>query len=271
MTKDFLRPYEKICIQLFEKLDQKDDDIHLVIRTIEDDILICGLFYFSKGGTVLPFFLEKDFDVEMILKDFFSTHFVFCVSGEKSSVDFISSCIMAAKKQIMKEKRNFFLMESSSNPFEKSANPKICENLFFRQCTKDDSDFLFPLQIAYIKEEVVPDGIEVNLSAERFTMDKLLKNGKIYAVTDSSKKILCKVQINGGTDLYELIGGVFTDSNYRKKGIATFMMKELKQTLDKKNKKCILYVNVKNNAALSLYEKSGFKICGDYEIAYWKM
>ena len=264
MTKNFITPYEKLCVQLAEKLYQKDADVQIVVREIGDDVLICGLFYYSKGGTVLPFFLEKASDVEHAMKDFFSENLAFCVSGEKSSVDFVKFCIDSAKKQSLKEQRDFYFMEAKKPRIEKVE--KDC--LSFRQCTKDDSDFLFPLQISYIKEEVVPEGMDINLSAERFAMDRLLKAGKIHAAIDQIGRIVCKSQINGETDSYQLIGGVFTAEPFRKNGIATYLMECLKVEAAKKNKSCILFVNKKNEAAIRLYEKSGFTRCGDYKIIY---
>lgn len=264
ITRDFIRPYEKFCVQLVEKLNQKDENVQIVVREIDDDFLICGLFYFSDGGTILPFFLEKDFYVEQAVKKFFSEKSVFCVSGEQSSVDFVLQIIQSLKKQQIKDVRDFFLMTNKS---EKNVEIKK-DGFYFRQGTKDDSDFLFPLQIAYIREEVLPDGVDINLPAERFAMDRLLKKGKIYVIVDENGMIVCKAQINGESDSCNLIGGVFTAESFRKNGLALFMMKSLINKSSEENKTCVLFVNKINDAAMGLYEKSGFSEIGKYKIVY---
>lgn len=263
IAKEFLLPYEKFCIQLFERLCQKDENVQIVTKEIGDDFVICGAFSHSPGGTVLPFFLEKDFDVEQGLKEYFSQRSVFCVSGEKSSCDFVVQCIESNESQKIIERREFIFMESN-----KKIDLPQNDDFIFRQCNKSDSDFLYPLQIAYIREEVAPGGIDVNLPAERFTMEKLLKDGKIFTVTDKIGKIICKAQINGQSDAYQLIGGVFTATNFRQQGYAKFMMENLIFNANKKNKTCVLFVNPKNIAAMKLYEKTGFVDRGRYEIVY---
>lgn len=265
MMKTFLQPYEKFACQLMEFLNQKDKDVLAVVNEIGDDVLVCGIFYYSKGGLVLPFFIEKTSAVEQILRDFFCEHRVFCVSGEKSSTDFIVGAVLSSKKQSEKESREFDLMESRGTVRDISM-----DGYRFRQCTRDDSDFLYPLQVSYIKEEVLPDGMELNLPAERLAMDKILKTGKIYAVTDLSGKIVCKAQINGETDSCVLVGGVFTAEPYRKKGLAAFMMENLKSLFAQKNKSCTLFVNHRNYAAAALYKKTSFKNFGTYRIVYMK-
>ena len=249
MMKTFLQPYEKFACQLMEFLNQKDKDVLAVVNEIGDDVLVCGIFYYSKGGLVLPFFIEKTSAVEQILRDFFCEHRVFCVSGEKSSTDFIVGAVLSSKKQSEKESREFDLMESLGTVRDISM-----DGYRFRQCTRDDSDFLYPLQVSYIKEEVLPDGMELNLPAERLAMDKILKTGKIYAVTDLSG----------------LVGGVFTAEPYRKKGLAAFMMENLKSLFAQKNKSCTLFVNHRNYVAAALYKKTSFKNFGTYRIVYMK-
>ena len=263
MTQDFVNPYEKLCVQLVEKLNQKDADVHIVIREIGDDILLCGLFYYSNGGTILPFFIEKTSEVEQALREFFSDRLIFCISGEKSSADFISQIVQSLKKQDIKETRDFYFMEAHGN------NAAIVrEGYKFKPCPKSDSDFLYPLQIAYIKEEVVPEGVDINLPSERFAMDRLLKAGRIYVVTEDNGKIICKAQINGEVDSCILLGGVFTAEPYRRQGHAVFMMENLKNLAASKNKSCVLFVNCKNQAAVNLYQKTGFKETARYEIVY---
>ena len=115
---------------------------------------------------MLPFFIEKTSAVEQILREFFCEHPVFCVSGEKSSTDFIVGAVLSAKKQSEKESREFDLMESHGTVRDISM-----EGYRFRSCTRDDSDFLYPLQVSYIKEEVLPDGMELNLPAERLKLE----------------------------------------------------------------------------------------------------
>ena len=154
----------------------------------------------------------------------------------------------------------------SENQAEKMCGKRIPGISFF-QCTRENSDEIFSMQIDYIKEEVLPEGMSLNLPVERFEMDRLLKKGKIYAVA-TEDEILCKAQINAETDSGILIGGVYTKTQQRRKGFARMMMENLKSLATNAGKSCVLFVNEKNGAAISLYEKCGFEKIGTHEIVY---
>ena len=270
MARDFIRPHEKISCQLSEFLCNQNKNVFSVLSTSGDSISVSGIFYCSKGGTVLPFFNlpflkeKKDF-IRRSLLDFFYGRKIFCVSGESSSVDFLTEILLSVGNQRIKERRFFISMESE-NQAEKMCGKRIPGISFF-QCTRENSDEIFSMQIDYIKEEVLPEGMSLNLPVERFEMDRLLKKGKIYAVA-TEDEILCKAQINAETDSGILIGGVYTKTQQRRKGFARMMMENLKSLATNAGKSCVLFVNEKNGAAISLYEKTGFERIGAHEIVY---
>ena len=263
MGMEFLSPHEKHACQLMELMEHRNKDVYAVVGLSGESLSISGIFYCSKGGTVLPFFEKTDANAERLLLDFFSDRKIFCISGEKNSVDFLARILESLGKQHIKESREFMLMEAEGLDLDVDMG-----GLDFRLCDKTDSDELFPLQVAYLKEEVLPDGMSLNLPSERLAMDRMLKGGKIYAIRDRSGKILCKAQINSESRAHILIGGVYTEPGSRRKGLAKLMMKTLLKISSECGKSCVLFVNKLNAAAISLYEKTGFRKIGEHEIVY---
>ena len=273
MARDFLRPHEKVSCQLSELLGKQNKNVFAVLSMCGESLSVRGIVYCSKGGTVLPFFKNTDESLKQPLIDFFTGRKIFCVSGESSSVDFLTGILLSLGNQGVMERRGFISMESV-RPMDvpaKDGTGKIrsdIEGRIFVQCTRERSDELFSMQIEYIREEVLPDGMTLNLPVERLEMDRLLKNGKIYAIVSPGGKILCKAQVNGECGSCILIGGVYTDKLHRRKGFARMMMESLKSLAAQKEKSCVLFVNKLNAAAISLYEKTGFKKIGEHEIVY---
>lgn len=60
----------------------------------------------------------------------------------------------------------------------------------------------------------------------------------------------------------EYIAEVLVDENYRGKGLGKTLMKTFEDTINKDKKHLILRVWDKNEVAVSLYKKAGFKPCG---------
>jgi len=79
------------------------------------------------------------------------------------------------------------------------------------------------------------------------------------ADSDIAGFILSQVEIENNT-LYGHIITINVASNYRRKGIATKMLKEMEQILREKGiNECHLEVREDNLAALKLYETSGYR------------
>ncbi|MBZ9779500.1 GNAT family N-acetyltransferase [Psychroflexus sp. CAK8W] len=60
----------------------------------------------------------------------------------------------------------------------------------------------------------------------------------------------------------EYIAEVLVDKNFREMGLGKKLMRAFEDHLDKKRKHVLLRVWNQNEAAVALYQKAGFKVCG---------
>lgn len=88
------------------------------------------------------------------------------------------------------------------------------------------------------------------------------------ADSDVAGFIICQVEMENDT-LFGHIITINVDPNYRRRGIATMMLKETEQILKEKGiNECHLEVREDNFAALKLYENSGYKKISKLEKYY---
>ena len=99
MARDFLRPHEKVSCQLSELLGKQNKNVFAVLSMCGESLSVRGIVYCSKGGTVLPFFKNTDESLKQPLIDFFTGRKIFCVSGESSSVDFLTEILLSLGNQ----------------------------------------------------------------------------------------------------------------------------------------------------------------------------
>lgn len=83
------------------------------------------------------------------------------------------------------------------------------------------------------------------------------KNGECGLFMRSSGKCICRCNLED-EESFTNLWGVFTDENYRHRGLATLLINCVSNTLKSLSKPLILQVSSRNTLALSLYEKCGF-------------
>jgi ribosomal protein S18 acetylase RimI-like enzyme len=166
-----------------------------------------------------------------------------------------------------REKRDYDLMELAKEPPAAyfSAGPGDLE---IRKPEAGDIEDVFQLQAAYEKEEVLPEGSELNLPGCRRSAEYIVtRNHSFIAVLDG--KSVGKINSNAASYNYRQAGGVYVLPEYRGRGIAQRLGAVFVRSVLADGKKVTLFVKKKNTTAKKLYAKLGFAVIGDYRINYY--
>jgi ribosomal protein S18 acetylase RimI-like enzyme len=145
------------------------------------------------------------------------------------------------------------------------AGPK---NLVLRIPKMIDLDALAPLQAGYEKEEVLPRGATFSPAASRLNIAKIIAGGQILAA-ELDGKLVGKINVNAISFTRYQVGGVYVSPDFRGMGIASRMTTEFISSLVNRGKGVTLFVKKNNIPARRLYDSIGFKLIGDYRIAYY--
>ena len=128
-------------------------------------------------------------------------------------------------------------------------------------CTKNDFSSLFDLQKNYIIKEVALPNQKITDNDCNLMLSDILKNQLVMAVSCDTEdgKFVSKVNTNAIGFNWIQLGGIFTHPLYRHNYYAWTLIQTISQRIQKSGKKVCLFVKTRNNPALSLYEKIGFK------------
>lgn len=260
-AKAFVSPFEDVCCRLYGMIEETPQDVFCII---DSSGTMHGVFSYTRGQLVLPCLPYDRQNVKDALQDFFYNHRVFCLSGKIEFCRIAKTALYAAATQSLEEERLFYFFKNEAPP-----ESKVIPGITFFQCCKKDSEEMMPLQLEYIKEEVLPKKMKLNPPVERLSLDRVVKKGGVYALKTTEGKICAKAQINARSPRYELVGGVFTAPEYRGKGFASFLMSSLIQKTASEGRRTVLFAGQRNAPALSLYRSLGFKEIGEYSISYF--
>ena len=140
--------------------------------------------------------------------------------------------------------------------------------LLIRKAETKDIEALFPLQAAYEKEEVLPDGVQFNPAACYRTVEAMVAEKTILiAVLDGN--FAGKININAQSYNRFQIGGVYVLPEYRGRSIARAMTSALIREFAPQKNIFSLFVKKKNIPARRVYYSLGFNKISDYRISYY--
>ena len=98
----------------------------------------------------------------------------------------------------------------------------------------------------------------------------LIKNYRVYFLTDEKGKILSKLNTTLTGDRCVQLGGVYTEREFRERGYAKKLMNWfLINELPKIGKSVSLFVKKENEKAIRLYKKCGFETIGEKTLFYF--
>ncbi|MGN0729445.1 GNAT family N-acetyltransferase [Treponema sp.] len=253
----FIAPHEKKCCQLMQSLSRKSADLY-IIRNKKTE----GVFSLGQGGTLTGFFPRLSKKSEEELGKFLGGKKILCVSADRQTAEKARKIILKKKNISPEKSREMFFME-----YRAEKNPPV--RLKAEECSAQDAEELFPLQVSYIKEEVLPEWKKINLPLERMNFERILKTQRVFAVKIGGT-FCAKAQTNSASGSTVQIGGVFTKPEFRSKGIASSLVKKMAQEFQQEGKTAVLFVDKKNAPAIRAYRKAGFKIFGKYKILYYR-
>lgn len=278
-------PYEKMCINLAGCLRKQkkffDEDIKLsaflkgiiIFSQNKTGKEFIGIILISAGFVILHCFphIIPQSVLKYLCTDILKDIYITCIVGEKNNSIVLEN---AVKKYLDKT-------PSRSEDYKLLALNKLSENDFYKEaCRKLNSEFkiikpslkeaeqICPLEMEYNRIEVLADGQEPSYSMCLDLLKTRIKKG-LLITAKKENKFIAKALINASGFYWKQIGGVYTISDYRNKGVGAAVVHSLIKNCEEHKQKAALFVKVKNYPAQRLYEKLGFvKVC-DFRIAYF--
>lgn len=138
----------------------------------------------------------------------------------------------------------------------------------FVRCSPADADALLSLQEGYEREEVVPPGDPFDKKACRILLARALSNQVIYAARVRGAYV-AKAGTNARGLEWDQMGGVYTDPEWRGRGIARALMAHVVRERRSQGRKVALFVKDRNETARRVYEDTGFRKDCPFRISYF--
>jgi len=160
--------------------------------------------------------------------------------------------------------KSFILMAYKGAPLPQGEPPLVKEAQ--RDCSSLKS--LFPLQLAYEKEEVRLEGYQYS---DRQSLENLKKSlmRHHHGVITLNRTIVAKGNTNSLGWEWNQLGGIYTSPAYRNRGYGSQITAYLIKRGLEEGKKTILFVGTQNFQALRVYEKLNFQKDDNYSISYY--
>ncbi len=279
-AKQFVLSSESECVNLCEMLFEKNAQDCFAIICEEK---IVGVFCFKGRRTIfhcLPFTKFKTASDKILCQktqgafyEFFENEKPFCINGEATGSLFLKNIFRNKKNPAHAKVTNeYFLMRknlSQEKNLAASEMPESSENNFRVFCAAPcDEEKLFPLERAYQVEEVIPPNFGVSEDLLRASFRLNLQSKKIFALEIEGSPA-AKAAITACGPNCALLGGVYTLPEFRRKGLATILIRHILRLLAAEKKSASLYAKKKNLAAVELYKSLGFESTAEYRLIYF--
>ena len=230
---------------------------------------IRGLISISVFGNLthcIPEVSAKDSGWKKVLKPFLRQRKITSITGEKAANILLEkSCpgFFSARKK-------YLLMKNNAGTDGNRMNSLRRRDRRFRiiECGQNHAGQLLPLQENYEAEELGVAVTEKNRAKILLKLKYTLRNQIVLGcAAGNPSRLLGKAATNAkGFNWYQ-IGGVYTRTEFRNKGIANFLISGLVKRIHSENKGAVLFVRSKNKAAIRVYKNNGFTECGFFRAA----
>ena len=281
---DNILPYEYLCINLAECLKKQkrffdtDQELFTFIKAdifFSRDKEFIGVLFLAAHGVLLHSFTKEiTDDIAKYIKNGFLKHTEpLSVMGEKNTSIYLEQLINESLSLVPARFENYKLLTLKTKPltpnfFCTRASDNLNTKLEFIKPQIEDVELLCPMEIEYNESEVLAPGVKASHESCLKLLKKRINNHALYAVKKDGKYI-AKAGINASGFRWNQIGGVFTIPEYRNKGVGAANMMMLTNDSFQYNKKCALFVKIKNPAARQMYKKIGFTESCDFRISYF--
>lgn len=227
--------------------------------------IINGVIFLSRHGLMIPRFKPEVLDEQSsyILSKFIKVrrHRIFDIIGMAGCVRYIEQ-FLDTKPNVEKNYR--MLIHSLINLSPETRIPSIA----IRPAGTEDFHALWPLQKAYLLEEVYQENHQLDDFLAKRQFANSLKSQLVYMASLHNKPV-GKVQTNARGWVYDQIGGVYVFPEYRNQGLGESLMNRILHVIAKENHCSSLFVKTSNKAALRLYEKLGYRDEGEFRSSHW--
>lgn len=235
----------------------------------EKTIHVSGLLYYSSTHVLYPVFSHNI--IHKLRK--MSDQFFFEINNYSTLLEGVigRSCDVQILEEYLPNTRITLLydfMTHTTTEYD-DTDVSLYSNLELevRKATNDDLQELVAIEAAYQKEEVLTPIHQFNLAVCKANQQFALLHVPVY-VALYKNKIIARAQINGTGSMYEQIGGVFVQPQYRRLHAGTAVMAALMSDIYKRGKIPCLYVKKTNIPAIRLYKKLGFSTIDEFSILY---
>ncbi|MFP4383252.1 MAG: GNAT family N-acetyltransferase [Spirochaetia bacterium] len=267
VIRDYLLPREYACVSFTARLNRDGipripprKKTQVMIHADPGKRRITGAILQTRYGFIFPVLDSAPTEELADAMKRYSSLF-FSVMGTEEDVTALDNVLgRNAKRNI----RYHIMTQESERPV-----PLIPpDDLTIRRAFPGDCDALYPLQEQYEREEVLLNPASYN---EEITRKCLLKDleKQIVFLAQYQGKTVAKAATNARGFSFDQIGGVFTLPEFRNKGFAGYLMKDLLRYINQSGKRGTLFVKKDNGPAVSLYRKLGFSIRESFSIIYY--
>lgn len=290
----FLSERERRCVSLMSNFinDGKPvlpigRKIRALIRFSETPMSpIDGIILVTNNGILLHCIREH---VELgryspVIARFLSRIPIRCIIGDREHSLFLESFLSGKPAREVDYRLMVYDPDCKSDGMEKASGdradrtadariepptlPKVPAGIEFARCTVEDTERLLPLQESYEKEEVAPPGDPVDREATRINLRLNLGKQRIFMALDGDRAI-AKAGTNALGLAWVQLGGVFTEPEWRGRGIASALVRHIARLETEAGKNIALFVKLTNEPARRAYDRSGFKPDTFFRISYW--
>ena len=246
---------------MLEKTQMNQDLICGFLDPMTDTLQgVCVL----ANTTLYPCLPIENSLISRALTLFLGNRSLFCINGNKTFSQYAQKIYGDSCGQVPGLVNDYFLMEKKQSQNDSKHIPEGIQI-----CTQKDEELLFPLQVNYSREEVLPPWVKTYPPVERLNIASILKNRHCCCIL-ADNQIASKGHISAITQNCMQIGGVYTMPQFRRRGYAQSIVEFLAGYASSQNKKAVLFVKEKNTAALHAYQNAGFKQIGFYQILYYR-
>ncbi len=188
---------------------------------------------------------------------------VYSVMGRSADVSRFDAIIRRSPSHVV----DYHLMRFSQTTVVDNRDPPF-PGLSVRRVGREASERLLPLQIAYEREEVLLPGREINIAVSRTVLMDSLVN-QLVLVAERDDVVVARVATNARGFGCDQVGGVYVDPEFRRRGVAQWLMKKLIEQIQTDGKETTLFVKPDNRAAMRLYGGLRFTVEGAFRISYY--
>jgi len=230
------------------KYEKKSGDFYGYIENEE----LLGVFVFSNNNILHLSFIDDSVLKKVDLLRAIKFYSPVIIKGKKDNLEKI---IKLFEKSILDIKVNdFHIMKYNGDKIETDC---LTDKIDI-ECINNSFDFLIDVEKAFDRNPKLLNDIRTkNL--------KKYNSNEYFAFTDENKIIAQGMLENKGENNI-VIGGIYTDENFRKRGYARKIVKKLVKEVINNNKIPILLVKKDNKKAINLYNDIGFEIMSDFRI-----